>query len=267
MSFGHETDKREEKMQLESKKAIVTGGARGIGRAIVEEFCKEAAEVVFCDISREDGDRTEQDLRQHGYCAHFVYADLGDSEDICNMIKQAVLICGRIDILVNNAGVLCEDALAENIDENEWERLIRIDLTAPFLCSKFALPYLRQSKGCIVNIASAAALTASRNDPPYCAAKHGVLGLTRSIACDYAPYRVRANAICPGTCETEMWKNYLATLSPEEASRKQNHYLEVQPLGMCHPEDVAYAAVFLASDRARFITGIALPVDGGFTAI
>ena len=162
---------------------------------------------------------------------------------------------------------MCEDALAENIDENEWERLIRIDLTAPFLCSKFALPYLRQSKGCIVNIASAAALTASRNDPPYCAAKHGVLGLTRSIAYDYAPYRVRANAICPGTCETEMWKNYLATLSPEEASRKQNHYLEVQPLGMCHPEDVAYAAVFLASDRARFITGIALPVDGGFTAI
>lgn len=254
-------------MLLKGKTAIITGGARGIGKAIVEKFCEDGAGVVFCDLNRESGERVEQELQLRGYCAHFVHADISDSKDILNMIEQTLLVFGKIDVLVNNAGVLCEDALAEDVSENEWERMIRIDMTAPFLCSKYTLPHLRQSKGSIVNIASAAALTASRDDPPYCAAKHGVLGLTRSIACDYAPYQVRANAICPGTCETEMWKSYLASLSPEEAEQKQKHYLEAQPLGMCHPDDVAYAAVFLASDRARFITGVALPVDGGFTAI
>ena len=253
---------------LEGKVALITGAAKGIGRAIALAMAAEKATVVInYNGSKERAEQVLEEVKALGADGCVYQCNVADTADTDAMIKEIIKTYGHLDILVNNAGVLCEDALAENIDENEWERLIRIDLTAPFLCSKFALPYLRQSKGCIVNIASAAALTASRNDPPYCAAKHGVLGLTRSIAYDYAPYRVRANAICPGTCETEMWKNYLATLSPEEASRKQNHYLEVQPLGMCHPEDVAYAAVFLASDRARFITGIALPVDGGFTAI
>lgn len=255
-------------MELKGKVAIVTGGARGIGRAIVEAFCREGADVVFSDLNWAQGEQTRRQLKELGYSTQFICADMGVTAQIKDMVEQTVELHGRIDILVNNAGILCDDALAEDVPEEEWERMLRIDLTAPFLCCKYVLPHLRgQCSGVIINIASTAGLTASRYDPPYCTAKTGVVGMTRSLAYDYAPYKVRVNAICPATCETEMWASYLATLTPEEAAAKQRHYLTVQPLGMCHPEDVAYAAVFLASDRARFITGIALPVDGGATAI
>ncbi|MCD8077350.1 MAG: glucose 1-dehydrogenase [Lachnospiraceae bacterium] len=255
-------------MQLEGKVAIVTGGARGIGRAIVEAFCSEGACVTLADMDADRGEHVVRELKEQGFQALFVRTDVGRSNEIQNMVEQTREHFGKIDILVNNAGILCDDALAEDVAEEEWERMLRIDLTAPFLCSKYVLPYLRaQGGGAIVNIASAAALAASHMDPPYCTAKTGILGLTRSLAYDYAPYRVRANAICPGTCETEMFQNYLNTLSPEEAAAKRQHFMEVQPLGMCQPEDVAYAAVYLASDRAKFVTGIALPVDGGATAI
>lgn len=255
-------------MQLNGKAALVTGGARGIGRAIVEAFCEEGAGVAFSDLNVELGHSAAEQLRKQGYNVLFIPADVGVTADVERMVSTALEHFGRLDILVNNAGVLCEDALAEDVPEEEWERMIRIDLTAPFLCCKYVLSHMRkQGGGSIINIASTAALTASRNDPPYCTAKTGILGLTRSLACDYAPYKVRVNAICPATCETEMWKHYLSTLSPEAAEAKQQFYMSIQPLGMCQPEDVAYAAVYLASDRARFITGIALPVDGGATAI
>lgn len=255
-------------MQLNGKTAIVTGGARGIGYAIVETFCREGARVAFSDLNEALGRSVEERLTNQGYTVLFIPANVGVTTDVERMVNTTLERFGRIDILVNNAGILCEDALAEDVSEEEWERMIRIDLTAPFLCCKYVLSHMRrQGSGSIVNIASTAGLTASRNDPPYCTAKTGVIGLTRSLACDYAPYKVRVNAICPATCETEMWKHYLSTLSPEAAEAKQNFYMSIQPLGMCQPEDVAYAAVYLASDRARFITGIALPVDGGATAI
>lgn len=255
-------------MQLNGKSAIVTGGARGIGYAIVEAFCKEGAYVAFSDLNEELGRSVEEQLTNQGYTVLFIPADVGVTADVERMVNTTLGHFGRVDILVNNAGILCADALAEDVSEEEWERMLRVDLTAPFLCCKYVLSHMRrQGSGSIVNIASTAGLTASRNDSPYCTAKTGVIGLTRSLACDYAPYKVRINAICPATCETEMWKRYLSTLSPEAAKAKQSFYLSIQPLGMCQPEDVAYAAVYLASDRARFITGIALPVDGGATAI
>ena len=255
-------------MQLNGKTAIVTGGARGIGYAIVKAFCEDGARVAFSDRDLELGNAAVKQLKEQGHEVLFIAADMGKTADVQRMVETVADRFGGIDILVNNDGVLCEDALAEDIPEEEWERTLRIDLTAPFLCCKYVLPHMRrQGSGSIVNIASTAGLTASRNDPPYCTAKTGVIGLTRSLACDYAPYGVRVNAICPATCETEMWKHYLSTLSLEQAREKQAYYMSMQPLGMCHPEDVAYAAVFLASDRAKFITGIALPVDGGATAI
>ncbi len=255
-------------MLLTGKAAIVTGGARGIGYAITENFCMEGACVAFSDLNEELGRRAAEQLTRQGHNVIFIPADVSVAADVERMVNTALEYFGRVDILVNNAGVLCDDALAEDITEEEWERMLRIDLTAPFLCCKYILPHMRsRNSGSIINISSTAGLNASRNDPPYCTAKTGVIGLTRSLACDYAPYRVRVNAICPATCETEMWKQYLSTLSPEAARDKQNFYMSIQPLGMCQPEDVAYAAVYLASDRAKFITGIALPVDGGATAI
>ena len=254
-------------MILKDKVAVVTGGARGIGRAIVEEFAREGAKVYFSDIDRETSAAALAALAEKGLTATFVFTDMGEEEQIAALIAQVAGECGRLDILVNNAGILCDDALLEDTSLAEWNRMLQIDLTAGFLTSKYALPHLRETRGNIVNIASVAGIQASSMDPPYCVAKHGVVGLTRSVAYDYAKFGVRVNAICPAACATEMWDKYLASLTPEEAAAKQAEYDTKQPLGMCHPEDVAMAAAFLASDKAKYITGVAFPVDGGTSAI
>ena len=144
-------------MQLNGKTAIVTGGARGIGYAIVETFCREGARVAFSDLNEALGRSVEERLTNQGYTVLFIPANVGVTTDVERMVNTTLERFGRIDILVNNAGILCEDALAEDVSEEEWERMIRIDLTAPFLCCKYVLSHMRrQGSGSIVNIASTA---------------------------------------------------------------------------------------------------------------
>ena len=254
-------------MRLKNKTAIVTGGSRGIGKAIAEQFCQEGASVTVADVRKEAGEALVHELNKKGHKAIFTLTDVSTSGSVQDMVRQTEASLGNIDILVNNAGVLCDDCLAHEVSEEEWLRIINVNLTGAFLCCKYVLPGMKErGKGSIINISSVSGLIATRFNVPYCASKAGLLGITRSIAYDYAQYGVRSNAICPGVCETDMMEEYYATLSPEDLTERKSRFMRMQPLGrMGLPSDIASASLFLASDESCFVTGIALPVDGGFT--
>jgi NAD(P)-dependent dehydrogenase (short-subunit alcohol dehydrogenase family) len=189
-----------------------------------------------------------------------VAGDVTVAADVRRLVEAAVQGFGRLDVLVNNAGVLPTRTKAADCTEAEWRATLDGNLTSVFLCCKYALPALIESRGTIVNVASTTGLRASRNRAAYGASKAGVVMLTRNMALDYARRGVRVNAVCPAFVETELNREWLAAL------RERGGYealVRTHPLGLGEPDDVAYAAMFLASDEAKWITGVALPVDGG----
>ena len=253
-------------MELKDKTALVTGGAQGIGQAIVRLFLREGARVVLCDLNRQEGEALARELEQQGGQVLFVPTNVMDSQSVQGAIQAGVDRFGGLDILVNNAGIVEQDCYLEEESEQEWNRVLSVNLHGTFLACKYALPHLRQSKGCVVNIASISGLTATRYCAAYCASKAGVIGLTRAIAADYAPYGVRANAVCPASCLTPMMKNYFAAYSPEQVEEKVKRLSG--PIGrMCQPEEIARAVLFLASPQASYVSGSIVPVDGGYTAV
>lgn len=253
-------------MRLEGKRALVTGGAQGIGEAIVRRFAAEGASVLVADRCAPEGEQMVRELNGAGGRAVFVPTDVTDRAGVRQAIDTAVERFGGLDILVNNAGIVEQDTLLEDESAEEWNRVLGVNLHGAFLNCKYALPHLRQSKGCIVNIASMSGLVATRYCAAYCASKAGVIGLTRALAADYAPYGVRVNAICPAACETPMMKKYFSAYSQEEVAEKVRRLSG--PIGrMCQPDEVAQAVLFLASPQSSYISGVAMPVDGGYTAV
>lgn len=243
-------------MRLREKVAIVTGGASGIGAAICRRFVEEGARVVVVDCRHEGGDAV---ARETG--AVFVEADVASDADVRRMIATAVEHFGRLDIVVNNAGAPQAPTPIADTDERDFDRLMAVNAKAIALAAKHAVPILRrQGGGVILNTVSVAAIRPRPNLAAYNASKGAALVLSKSLAIELAPDRIRVNAVCPGPADTPM----LATFVGGESEAHRAAFLQSIPLGrLCAPGDVASAMVFLASDEASFITGAAIEVDGG----
>jgi meso-butanediol dehydrogenase / (S,S)-butanediol dehydrogenase / diacetyl reductase len=244
--------------RLSHKTALITGGGSGIGQAIARLFAQERANVVVLDRI---ATRAEETARQIGQAALPVVGDVTNAYDVARAVELAFQHFGRIDILVNNAAIAAGDDIL-TIDEETWDLNLNVVLKSVFLCSKAVLPYMLEAgQGVIVNIASVNGQM-GLGEEPYSAAKAGVINLTQNLAVRYGPKRIRANVICPGTIQTPIWQPRVDE-EPDVFERLAAWY----PLGRVgQPEDVAEAALFLASDAAGWITGAVLNVDGGLTA-
>ncbi len=252
-------------MLLTGKCALVTGGASGIGRATAIAMAREGARVAVADLHEEAAAETVAVINQAGGQAIAIAADVADEAAVSAMTARTIAAFGRIDCAFNNAGISPRNTdsagqRTHELDRQAWDRVLAINLTGVFLCMKHQIPHmLGQGSGAVVNTASVAGLVGLYTAAAYVAAKHGVVGLTKAAALEYATDGVRVNAVCPG---------YITTPMTEETVR--NRYddlmLKVPARRMGLPEEIAETVVFLCSDRASFVTGAAYTVDGGYTA-
>jgi len=252
-------------MKLNGKVALITGGTTGIGYATALLFLENGANVVVSGRSREDGDAAIGKMRHRGFeeCL-FVQGDVSKATDAKRMIEETVKRYGKLDVLFNNAGIWIGGATDE-MTEAEWDKVVDVNLKGVFLCSKYAVPYLKKTGGVIVNNASCDGLVGEAGAAAYCASKGGVVLLTKAMALDYAKFGLRVNCICPGYVMTRMLEVDL------HKGMSKEKYLKVisreHPLArIAKPDEIARAVLFLASEDSSFITGTALPVDGGYVA-
>lgn len=245
------------------KVALVTGGGSGIGRATAQAFAREGAKVVVVDIAPPGGEETVRMVRTGGGEAIFVAADVSKARDAEAMVKKALETYGRLDCAHNNAGIDGDFATVVSCTEENWDRVLGINLKSVWLGMKYEISEMqKQGCGAIVNTASVAALVAYRTMGAYVASKHGVIGLTKTAALEYAHRGIRVNAVCPGVIRTSMIDAFIAG-DPE----KERNMAAMEPIGrMGTPEEVAQAVLWLCSNAASFVTGAALMVDGGIVA-
>ena len=250
-------------MRLKNKIVIVTGGGTGIGRAIALRFGLEGANVIVNGRRAEPITAVAEVIKAAGGRAHALTGDVTQEADVARLVESVTGEHGRLDILVNNAGVVVSRTTAADCTDADWVRTIDANLTSVFRCSRAALPALTVSRGAIVNIASTAGMKGSPALTAYGVSKAGVVSLTKTMALDYAPHGIRVNAVCPAYVETDLNRDYLAAM---RSDGRYTALLAKHPLGLGRPDDVAWAALYLASDEARWVTGVALPVDGGMLA-
>jgi NAD(P)-dependent dehydrogenase (short-subunit alcohol dehydrogenase family) len=247
---------------LDGKVAFVTGAASGIGRVTALAFAREGASIVVADIDQQGNQDTASMIEDRGGQALAVSCDVTSGEDVQAALTKTVERFGRLDYVFNNAGAEQQPKPTADITEEEWDRIITINLRSVFLCLKYQIPLMLQhGGGAIVNTSSGAGIKVFGRGAAYAAAKHGVVGLTKDAALDYAASNIRINAICPGIIDTEMMDRFTGG-TPEERDR----VIAQEPIGrMGKPEEIAAAVVWLCSDAASFVTGHALVADGGQT--
>jgi NAD(P)-dependent dehydrogenase (short-subunit alcohol dehydrogenase family) len=252
--------------RLAGKIAFVTGGARGIGRAIVEKFVAEGAEVTFGDVDERAGRQAEAELSAAGVRATFRAVDVTNEADVRSAVDEALSRHDALDVLINNAGVNAYFEATE-MTEAEWDRVFAVDLKGAWLCAKYALRAMKRTgRGSIVNIASIHSTLTIRGMFPYAAAKSGIIGLTRSLALEYAHAGIRVNAVLPGYTRTRLVEEWLAK-QPDPAAAERR-VLSSIPLGqMATPGEIANLVAFVASDEASAITGASLAADGGLSVM
>lgn len=244
-------------MRLANKVAIVTGGARGIGRAIVELFTKEGATVIIWDVL-DTGQQTAEEVQAEGGKAYFRKVSVADKEQVEAEAKLVFEEYGRLDILINNAGILRDKSFLKMSDA-EWDTSILVNLTGVFYCTRAVVPYMQQNKyGRIVSASSTTGLRGNFGQTNYAAAKAGIIGMTKTWAVELGKYGITVNAIAPGYTLTAMTETI-----PDEIKAMAIKHIPVR--FAADPIDIAYGYLYLASNEARFVTGICLPIDGGVT--
>ncbi len=251
-----------ERFDVAGKVTVVTGGTRGIGRAIARTFADADAAVVPTSRNEEAVDAAVEDVRNHGAESLTFPVDVTDEDSIEALFDRVESEFGGVDVVVNNAGVNPDDALGtpEDVSADAFDSVLDVNLRGAFLCSKYAAQRLHESGGSIVNVASVGGMVGLPRQHPYVASKHGLVGLTRSLALDWAP-TVRVNAVAPGYVSTDLTEDL------EANDRLRQSILDQTPLDrFADPEEIAAPILFLASDAASFITGSCLTVDGGWTS-
>ena len=245
---------------LAGKVALVTGGSSGIGRASALAFAKEGAQVVIADVATEGGEQTVSMVQDAGGQAIFVKTDVSQTRDVEVMVNAAVEAYGRLDCAFNNAGIDGRSGPVHQYPEELWDQVIATNLKGVWLCIKYEAPQmLKQGGGAIVNDSSVAGLVTGANISAYTASKHGLIGLTKAAAMDYAASGIRVNAVCPGVIRTPMVEGAIA-----EDPNREAVMISREPIGrLGTPEEVAEVVVWLCTDAASFVTGTAIPVDGG----
>ena len=256
-------------MLLEGRVAIVTGGAKGMGRAIAERFAKEGARVTVADIDMPEAEETLRAIEAAGGHGLVAKCDVTSAEQVRDMVAATIAAFGKLDILVNNAGAVVgahgKPTNLTALSEEAWDRVVDLNLKGVFLCSREAVPHMKANGyGKIINMSSLGAISPPSPHPHYHAAKSGVIGLTYDMAAELGPHNIYVNAIMPGPFRTPFFDEIVESKTAEEAEAFFASLGKMTPLGrMGAPEDMAGPALFLASDMSAFVTGVVLPVTGG----
>jgi NAD(P)-dependent dehydrogenase (short-subunit alcohol dehydrogenase family) len=249
---------------LEGRTAIVTGAAGGIGRESALAMGRAGAATVVVDLDEEGGRETVAYLDKEGRAASFFRADVTRADEVASMVEHAIVTYGRLDCAHNNAGILGAGSVLAEYDDDDWQKVIAVNLTSVYLCVKHEIRAFLEAgtRGAIVNTASFSGLVAVPFAAAYVASKHGVVGLTKAAAVEYGRKGIRVNAVCPGTVRTQMMQDRIAGNPKMEQALS-----DVSPMRrLAEAEEVAAAVVWLCSDDASFVNGAALPVDGGAVA-
>jgi NAD(P)-dependent dehydrogenase (short-subunit alcohol dehydrogenase family) len=249
--------------EYDGKVALVTGAGAGIGRATALTFADKGAKVVVADFAVEAGEETVKMINDGGGEAIFVKADVSQATDVEALVNKTIETYGRLDCAANNAGISGPIVASIDLEEDDWNRVVNIDLKGVWLCMKYEIPQMiKQGSGSIVNTASMAGIVGFPSQAPYVASKHGVIGLTKSAALEYGTQNIRVNAVCPGVIHTSMVDSVVEAIP--DIIDILNQQAPVGRIGQ--PQEVAECISWLCSDAASFVTGHALVVDGGYVA-
>ena len=250
-------------MDFTGKVALVTGAASGIGRATALAFAKKGASVIVADLEEDGGLQTSHMIERLGPKSMYIRCDVSKQEEVKRVLEKTLDTFGRLDCAFNNAGVEGNQGMTPDCTEANWNRVVDVNLKGVWLCMKYEIPLmLKQGGGTIVNCSSIAGLIGFQGIPAYVASKHGVIGLTKTAALEYAKLNIRVNAVCPGVIQTAMIDRFV-----HGEAQIQKQLVEGEPIGRVgQPEEVAQAVLWLCSDAASFVTGHSLAVDGGWVA-
>lgn len=247
---------------LKDKVVVITGASSGLGKAMAERFNKEGSMVVVADINEDEGRSLADQLDK----SIFIKTDVTDHASVKSMIDTTVEKMGSIDVLVNNAGIDGEQAPTHESSLDNWKSVTSVNLDGVYYGMKYGLEKMQeQGSGVIINTSSTAGLVGFENIPPYSASKAGVIQLSKAAAIEYADKGIRVNCVCPSVVKTKLVEHFIEESDDPKATEEEFNSLNPLP-NWIQPEDVASATAFLASDDARYITGVALPIDGGYTA-
>lgn len=252
--------------RVKNKVAIVTGGALGIGRATAILLAQEGAIVAVTDVSDNQENGTVEAIRNAGGEANFWHLDVTNESEVAKVIGEVAAKWSRIDVLVNNAGIIGVDKPTHELTEQEWDKVMNVNVKGVFFCTKHTIPYmLKAGSGSIINLSSIYGLVGAADVPPYHASKGAVMIMTKNDALTYAKKKIRVNSVHPGFIWTPMVENFAKTDGKAEEVRAA--LVALHPLGhLGEPEDIAFGILYLASDESKFVTGSELVIDGGYTA-